>query len=370
FLGGHPAMISGATGAMALLMVDLVKDYGLEYLLAATLLTGLLQVIWGVLGVSRLMDHVPRAVQLGFVNALAILLFSAQLKQFAIAAEPTFLEASSFGSINTSSNALMYAMVAAGLAIIYLLPYLTQRIPLIKAIPTPIVAVVALTAITVSTGMRLPTVGDMGDLPITLPVFRLPDVPFTLETFQVILPVALTLSAVGLLTSFLTASILDESVLDGMASADSDKANSDEASRDKASRVKDRDARGQGMANLVVGMLGGMAGCAMVGQSVSNTKYGGRQRLSTLSAGVFLLFFVLVLREWVSLIPTAALVAVMIMVSFNTFDWSSIRRIHRIPTHETAVMLVTVLTALMTRNLAVGVLVGMGVSAISVAQAE
>lgn len=336
FLGGRPGMISAATGAMALLMVDLVKNYGLEYLLAATLLTGFLQVVWGSLRIGRIMKYVPRAVLVGFVNALAILIFNAQLEQFTIAQQPEFLG---------PNNTLMYVMVAAGLAIIYLLPRLTQYIPVVKAIPTPLIAIVVLTAVSVSTGMRLPTVGDMGDLPATLPIFRLPDLPFNLETLQIILPVALTMSAVGLLESFLTASVLDD-----MTDTNSD---------------KNREARGQGMANLITGMFGGMAGCAMIGQSVINVRSGGRQRLSTLSAGVFLLFFILVLREWVSLIPMAALVAVMFMVSISTFNWASLTNFRRMPKSETFVMLVTVVTTVITHNLALGVLVGIALSAIA-----
>ncbi|MGB7087388.1 MAG: SulP family inorganic anion transporter [Phormidesmis sp.] len=321
FLGGRPGMISAATGAMALLMVELVKNYGLEYLLAATLLTGFLQVVWGSLGIGRIMKYVPRAVLVGFVNALAILIFNAQLPQF------------------EGQGLLMYGMVAAGLAIIYILPRF------IKVIPSPLVAIVVLTSVALGSGMNLPTVGDMGDLPSTLPTFRLPDLPFNLATLEVILPVALTMSAVGLLESFLTASVLDD-----MTDTNSD---------------KNKEARGQGMANLITGMFGGMAGCAMIGQSVINIKSGGRQRLSTLSAGVFLLFFILVLRQWVSLIPMAALVAVMFMVSISTFNWASLINFRKMPKSETAVMLVTVVTTVVTHNLALGVIVGIALSAIA-----
>ncbi len=336
FLGGRPAMVSAATGAMALLVVDLVKNYGLEYLLAATLLTGLLQVIWGSLRIGRIMKYVPRAVLVGFVNALAILIFNAQLEQFTIASEAQFLG---------PNNVLMYVMVAAGLAIIYLLPRLTGRIPIVKDIPSPLVAIVVLTAVSVSAGMRLPTVSDMGDLPSTLPVFRLPDLPLNLATIEIILPVALTLSAVGLLESFLTASVLDD-----MTDTNSD---------------KNQEARGQGMANLITGMFGGMAGCAMIGQSIINIKSGGRQRLSTLSAGIFLLFFILVLRAWVGQIPMAALVAVMFMVSISTFNWASLTNLRQMPKSETFVMLATVVTTVITHNLALGVMVGIALSAIA-----
>lgn len=321
FLGGRPGMVSAATGAMALLVVELVRNYGLEYLLAATLLTGFLQVVWGSLGIGRIMKYVPRAVLVGFVNALAILIFNAQLPQF------------------EGQGLLMYGMVAAGLAIIYILPRF------IKAIPSPLVAIVVLTVVAISTNMNLPTVGDMGDLPSTLPVFRLPDLPFNLATLQVILPVALTMSAVGLLESFLTASVLDD-----MTDTNSD---------------KNQEARGQGMANLITGMFGGMAGCAMIGQSIINIKSGGRQRLSTLSAGVFLLFFILALRQWVSLIPMAALVAVMFMVSISTFNWASLTNFRKMPKSETTVMVVTVVTTVITHNLALGVIVGIALSAIA-----
>ncbi|MGB3293137.1 MAG: SulP family inorganic anion transporter [Phormidesmis sp.] len=327
FLGGRPGMISAATGAMALLMVELVKNYGLEYLLAATLVTGLLQVIWGCMRIGRVMKYVPRSVLVGFVNALAILIFTAQLPQFEGQGLP------------------MYAMVAAGLGIIYLLPRLIGSIPVVKAIPSPLVAIIVLTVAAISAGMDLPTVGDMGDLPSTLPVFRLPNLPLNLATLQVVLPVALTMSAVGLLESFLTASVLDD-----MTDTNSD---------------KNREARGQGIANLVTGLFGGMAGCAMIGQSVINIKSGGRQRLSTLSAGIFLLFFILVLRQWVSLIPMAALVAVMFMVSISTFNWASLVNFRKMPKSETTVMLATVVTTVLTHNLAIGVIVGIALSAIA-----
>jgi len=334
FFGGRPGMISAATGAMALLVIDLVRNHGIEYLFAATLLTGFLQIVWGSMRISRLMKYVPRAVLVGFVNALAILIFNAQIAQFRVAQDPQFLGAGSL---------LMYVAIAAGLAIICLLPRLTKDIPIAKDIPSVLVAVVVLTVVSTKWGLRLPTVSDMGALPKTLPTFGLPNIPFDFATLRIILPVALTLSAVGLLESFLTASVLDD-----MTDTNSD---------------KNAEARGQGMANLIAGMFGGMAGCAMMGQSVSNVEAGGRQRLSTLSAGVFLSFFILALREWMSLIPMAALVAVMFMVAVSTFDWASLIKIGRTPKQETAVMLMTVLVAVVTRNLALGVLVGMGLSA-------
>ena len=335
FLGGRPGMVSAATGAMALLVVELVRTHpenGLEYLFAATLLTGFLQTVWGSLRIGRVMKYIPRAVLVGFVNALAILIFDAQLVQF------------------EGQGLLMYIMVAVGLAIIYLLPPLTKNIPVVKAIPSPLVAIVALTLFTTlspggATGLGLLTVGDMGDLPSRLPSFGLPNVPFNFETLEIILPVALTMSAVGLLESFLTASVLDD-----MTDTNSD---------------KNREARGQGMANLITGMFGGMAGCAMIGQSVINIKSGGRQRLSTLSAGIFLLGFILLFRPSVSSIPMAALVAVMFMVSFSTFNWGSLINFRKLPKSETAVMLATVVTTVITHNLALGVAVGIALSAIA-----
>ena len=318
FAGGRPGMISAATGAMALLMVYLVKDYGVEYLFAAGILTGILQILWGILKVGRQMKYVPRAVLIGFVNALAILIFMAQLPQFA------------------GVGWEMYAMVAGGLAIIYLLPRFT------KAVPSPLIAIIILTLIALIGNVDVPTVGDMGDLPRALPTFHLPEVPLTLETLKIIFPYALTLSAVGLLESFLTASVLDD-----LTDTPSD---------------KNREARGQGIANIITSFFGGMAGCAMIGQSVINIQSGGRTRLSTLSAGIFLLFFMLILGSWVERIPMAALVAVMIMVSIGTFNWKSVTNFQRLPKSETTVMLVTVVTTVITHNLALGVLSGVALS--------
>ena len=314
FVGGRPGMISAATGAMALVMVGLVRDYGLEYLFAATVLTGFVQIVFGVLKLGRYLKFVPRSVMIGFVNALAILIFMAQLPQFA------------------GETWQMYAMVAAGLAIIYGLPRLT------KAVPSALVAIVVLTVVSVVTGVNVGTVGDMGELPSALPLFGLPAVPFTLETLSIILPVALTLALVGLLESLLTAQIVDD-----MTDTTSD---------------KNRESRGQGIANIVTGFFGGMAGCAMIGQSVINVKSGGRGRLSAFVAGTFLLFLILVLSPLVRQIPMGALVAVMFMVSFSTFDWSSLRSLARAPKGESIVMVSTVATTVLTHNLAQGVLVG------------
>lgn len=320
FMGGRPGMISAATGAMALLMTPLVRDYGVEYLFATTILTGILQLVWGWVRLGNQMRFVPRPVMIGFVNALAILIFNAQLPQLA------------------DGNLAVYALVAVGLLIIYGLPYLT------KAVPSPLVAIVAITVFCLSGGINIPTVGDMGTLPSALPVFALPQVPLNLATLGIILPYAFALSLVGLLESFLTANVIDD-----MTDTPSN---------------KNQEAMGQGVANMFTGFFGGMAGCAMIGQSVINIRSGGRTRLSTLSAGVFLLIFILALGDWVAQIPMAALVAVMIMVSISTFSWASLRSIKRVPKSETAVMLTTVAVTLLTHNLAFGVIVGVALSAI------
>ncbi|WP_110668852.1 SulP family inorganic anion transporter [Salinicola halophilus] len=317
FAGGRPGMISAATGATALLMVTLVRDHGLQYLLAATLLTGVIQIVFGYLKLGALMRFVSRSVVTGFVNALAILIFMAQLPEL------------------TNVTWHVYAMTAAGLGIIYLFPYL----PVIgKTLPSPLVCIVVLTAVYMITGMDIRSVGDMGELPDALPVFLWPDVPLNLETLWIILPYSLGIAVVGLLESMMTATIVDE-----LTDTPSD---------------KNRECKGQGLANIVTGALGGMAGCAMIGQSVINVKSGGRNRLSTLVAGVFLLILVVFLGDWVSQIPMAALVAVMIMVSIGTFSWQSIRDLKRHPLSTNVVMLATVVTVVATHNLAIGVLVG------------
>jgi SulP family sulfate permease len=320
FLGGRPGMISAATGAMALLMTTLVKDYGLAYLFATTILTGVLQIIWGAVKLGNQMRFVPRAVMVGFVNALAILIFTAQFPQ---------LEGGSW---------VVYAMVGVGLAIIYGLPRITT------VVPSPLVAIVFLTAVSIFGGVNVPTVGDMGTLPSALPTLGLPAVPLNFETLQIILPYALALSLVGLLESFLTANVIDD-----MTDTPSD---------------KNQEALGQGIANIATGFLGGMAGCAMIGQSVINIRSGGRTRLSTLSAGIFLLGFILILGDWVARIPLAALVAVMFMVAFSTFSWHSLRSLRFVPKSETAVMITTVAVTILTHNLAIGVIVGVALSAI------
>ncbi|WP_299511047.1 SulP family inorganic anion transporter [uncultured Limnohabitans sp.] len=318
FAGGRPGMISAATGAMALVIASLVKDHGLQYLLAATVLTGVLQVIAGWLHLGQLMRFVSRSVVTGFVNALAILIFMAQLPE-----------------LNPSTVGVtwhVYAMTAAGLAIIYGLPYFT------KAVPSPLVTIVVLTAVSIALGLDIRTVGDMGELPSSLPVFLLPDVPLNWDTFMTILPYSATLMVVGLLESLMTATIVDD-----MTDTQSNKS---------------RECVGQGVANIATGFIGGMAGCAMIGQSVINVKSGGRGRLSTLVAGVVLLILVVFLGEWVSQIPMAALVAVMIMVSIGTFNWGSFKNLREHPKSSSVVMLATVVVTVFTHDLAQGVLTG------------
>ncbi|ADZ91707.1 SulP family inorganic anion transporter [Marinomonas mediterranea] len=317
FMGGRPGMISAATGAMALLMVTLVKEHGLQYLLAASLLCGVFQILAGYLKLGSLMRFVSRSVVTGFVNALAILIFMAQLPEL------------------TNVTWHVYAMTAAGLGIIYLFPYL----PVIgKSVPSPLVCIVLLTAFAMFVGLDIRTVGDMGDLPDSLPIFLWPEVPLNLETLWIILPYSLGLSLVGLLESMMTSTIVDE-----LTDTTSD---------------RNRECKGQGIANIGSSLLGGMAGCAMIGQSVINIKSGGRGRLSTFIAGTLLIIMVVFLDEWISQIPMAALVAVMIMVSIGTFSWDSIINLKHHPISTNVVMLATVAIVVATHNLALGVFVG------------
>ncbi|MFU8838428.1 MAG: SulP family inorganic anion transporter [Thiohalomonadaceae bacterium] len=316
FAGGRPGMISAATGAMALLMVTLVKDHGLEYLLAATILTGFLQIIAGYIKLGTLMRFVSRSVVVGFVNALAILIFMAQLPEL-------FYEGVSW---------YVYAFTLGGLAIIYLLPMVT------KAVPSPLITIVVLTVLAMILNLDIRTVGDMGDLPDTLPIFLWPEVPLNLETLWIILPYSISLAVVGLLESLMTATIVDDLT-------------------DTTSN-KDRECKGQGVANIASGFMGGMAGCAMIGQSVINIKSGGRTRLSSLIAGVVLLIMVVFLDQWVAQIPMPALVAVMIMVAIGTFNWESLRNLKEYPLSSNIVMVATVVVVVLTHNLAYGVLMG------------
>ncbi len=320
FFGGRPGMISAATGAMALLMVTLVREHGLQYLLVATLFTGVLQVVAGLARIGDVMRFVSKSVMTGFVNALAILIFLAQMPE---------LKEGGFA---------VYAMVAGALAIIYLLPRLT------KAVPSPLVAIVVMTAVAIVFQLDVRRVGDLGSLPDSLPVFLWPEVPWTLETLRIVLPYSVGLAAVGLLESWMTAQIVDE-----MTDTPSD---------------KNRESLGQGVGNLVSGLFGGMAGCAMIGQSVINVKSGGRGRLSTFVAGGFLLILIVALGPWVRQIPMPALVAVMIMVSIGTFSWASFKNMALHPKSSSIVMLATTITVVLTHNLAIGVGVGVLLSAL------
>lgn len=317
FVGGRPGMISAATGAMALLMVTLVREHGLQYLLAATLLCGVLQIGAGYLRLGSLMRFVSRSVVTGFVNALAILIFMAQLPEL------------------TNVTWHVYAMTAAGLGIIYLFPYVPK---IGKVIPSPLVCILTLTAVAIYLGLDIRTVGDMGDLPDTLPIYLWPEVPLTFETLAIIFPYSAALAVVGLLESMMTATIVDD-----LTDTGSD---------------KNRECKGQGVANIASGLLGGMAGCAMIGQSIINVKSGGRTRLSSLAAGVFLLLMVVFLGDWLSQIPMAALVAVMIMVAIGTFSWDSLRNLKKHPLSTNIVMVATVIVVVATHNLAYGVLAG------------
>jgi len=320
--GGRPGMISAATAATAVLMITLVKEHGLQYLLSATVLAGLLQIAAGVLRLGFVMRYVSKSVMTGFVNALAILIFMAQLPEL----DPRAV------------NWLTYVLVAAGLAIIYLFPLLTT------AIPSPLVNIVVLTALAFALGLDVRTVGDMGELPDTLPVFLVPQIPLTFETLMIILPYSVAVAVVGLLESLMTQTIVDD-LTDTRSS-------------------RSQEMVGQGIANTATGFIGGMAGCAMIGQSIINVKSGGRGRLSSFTAGVCLLFMVVVLGDLVSIIPMAALVAIMIMVSIGTFSWSSIKALRTHPRSSSVVMIATVVTVVYTHNLAIGVLVGVLLSGI------
>lgn len=320
FFGGRPAMISAATGSMALVVISLVKEHGVEYLLAATILTGIFQIIFGACKIAKLMKFIPRAVMIGFVNALAILIFMAQVPHF----------------IGISS--MTYVFVAITLAIVYLFPRF------IKAIPAPLIAIILLTTVSIFAKVELRTVGDLGTITKSLPAFHFPQVPLTVDTLRIILPYSIALSIVGLLETLLTATIVDD-----MTETDSN---------------KNQEARGQGIANVICGFFGGMAGCAMIGQSVINVKSGGRGRLSTFVAGVFLIFLIIVLGDLVVQIPMPVLVGIMIMVSIGTFDWSSFSYMKKAPKTDVVVMLSTVILVVVTHDLSKGVIAGVILSAL------
>lgn len=320
FFGGRPGMISAATGAMALLMVGLVRDHGVEFLFAATILTGIIQVIVGFLKLGRFISFVPHSVMTGFVNALAILIFMSQLTHF------------------VGQGWVMYGLVALTLLIIYVLPRFT------KAVPSALVAIIIVSVITISLKIDVFTVGDMGNITSSFPIFHLPNFVPSLDNLMIILPYSISLALVGLLESLLTATIVDD-----MTDTSSD---------------KNREVKGQGIANVVTGFFGGMAGCAMIGQSVINVKSGGRTRLSTFVSGVFLIFLIIVLGDVVKEIPMAALVGVMIMVSIGTFDWQSLIQLKKIPFGDSLVMIVTVSIVVLTHDLSYGVMAGVLLSAL------
>ncbi|MDV2486018.1 SulP family inorganic anion transporter [Acinetobacter johnsonii] len=323
FFGGRPAMISAATGAMALLMITLVKEHGLQYLLAATILTGVIQIIAGYFKVAKLMRFVSQSVVYGFLNALAILIFVAQLPEL------------------NRMDSMGYVFVALGLAVIYLFPYIPK---IGKAIPSPLICIIVLTTLALFLGADMRMVSDLGHFPDTLPIFLLPDIPLNFETLQIVFPYSITLATVGLLESMMTTTVVNE-----VTGTEGD---------------RHQECRGQGMANIVSGFMGGMAGCAMIGQSVINVSSGARTRLSTLVAGVFLLCLVVFFKDWLAYIPMAALVAIMIMVAFTTFQWDSVKNFSKHPLQSNVVMLSVVMIVLATHNLALGVFVGVLLSAL------
>lgn len=323
FFGGRPAMISAATGALALLMITLVKEHGLQYLLAATILTGVIQIIAGYFKVAKLMRFVSQSVVYGFLNALAILIFVAQLPEL------------------NRMDSMGYVFVALGLAVIYLFPYIPK---IGKAIPSPLICIIVLTTLALFLGADMRMVSDLGHFPDTLPIFLLPDIPLNFETLQIVFPYSITLATVGLLESMMTTTVVNE-----VTGTEGD---------------RHQECRGQGMANIVSGFMGGMAGCAMIGQSVINVSSGARTRLSTLVAGVFLLCLVVFFKDWLSYIPMAALVAIMIMVAFTTFQWDSVKNFSKHPLQSNVVMLSVVIIVLATHNLALGVFVGVLLSAL------
>lgn len=320
FTGGRPAMISAAAGSVALVAAPLVYSHGLPYLLAAGLLAGLLQILFGILRLGVLMRFVSKSVRTGFVNALAILIFWAQVPHI------------------VGGSWVSYAMLAAGLAIIYLVPRIS------RAIPSPLICIIALTIASVSLQLPVETVADLGRLPETLPFFSWPQVPLTFDTLLIIAGPALAIAMVGLLESMMTASVVDDLT--------------------DTSSSKNRECSGLGVANVASSLFGGIAGCGMIGQTVSNVKYGGRGRLSTLFAGAFLLILMLALKPWVSQVPVAVLVAIMVMVSIDTFDWSSLRTVLVHPRMSSVVMLFTVVVTVATSNLALGVAVGVVLSGV------
>lgn len=319
-VGGRPGLISAATGAMALVLVSLMANHGLEYVLAATILTGMIQLILGAFGVANLMRFIPNSVMLGFVNALGIMIFMTQMPYL------------------IGTNTMTYVFAIVTLLLVYAIPRF------IKTIPAPLIAIVVMTIIALASGVKLQTIGDLGTMPNSLPTFFFPDIPLNLETLKIILPYSLALSVVGLLESLLTSQVLDD-----MTDTPSN---------------KNKEARGQGIANFITGFFGGMAGCALIGQSIINIKSGGRGRLSTMTAGVFLMFLIIVLGDFVIKVPMPVLVGVMVMVSMTTFNWGSFKFLRQAPKTESLVMILTVAIILYTQNLAIGVVIGVILSAL------
>lgn len=323
FLGGRPAMISAATGAMALLMITLVKEHGLQYLLATTVLTGIIQVIAGYFQVAKLMRFVSQAVVYGFLNALAILIFVAQLPEMA------------------KMDSLGYLFMALGLAIIYLFPFIPK---IGKSIPSPLICIIVLSLLALGLGADMRTVSDLGQFPDTLPIFLIPEIPLNFETLKIIFPYAMTLATVGLLETMMTTTVINE-----VTGTEGD---------------RHQECRGQGYANIISGFMGGMAGCAMIGQSIINVSSGARTRLSTLVAGVFLLCLVVFFKDWLAYVPMAALIAIMVMVAFTTFQWGSVKQFRQHTVSFNSVMITVVIVVLMTHNLALGVFIGVLLSAL------
>ena len=323
FVGGRPAMITAATGAVALVIAPVAGEYGMDYFIATVLLAGVMQIVLAVFGVAKLMRFIPRSVMLGFINSLAILIFMAQVPEL------------------IGVPWMVYPLVAAGLLVMLLMPKLT------KVVPAPLVSITLVTIVVVVFAINVPTVGDKGELPRSLPELFIPNVPLTWETLTIIAPYALAMALVGLMESLMTAKLVDD-VTDTHSN-------------------KTRESWGQGVANLMSGIFGGMGGCAMIGQTMINVKVSGaRTRISTFLAGIFLLILIVALGDIVAIIPMAALVAVMIMVSVGTFDWHSIKlsTLRRMPKSETAVMVITVAVVVATQNLAIGVVIGVFVASV------
>ena len=320
--GGRPGLISGAAGAMALVLASLVKSHGIEYMLVATILTGILQVILGVFKIGNLMRFIPKPVMIGFVNALGIMMFTSQLPHL-------------------KGGPILLLLAGLGVAIIYILPKINKKIP------APIISIAIITIIATVFKMDIKVLGDMGNITNSLPAFLIPTIPFNIETLKIILPYALSLSLVGIVESLLTAQLIDD-----LTDTPSD---------------KNRECIGQGLGNVVVGFFGGIAGCGMIGQSILNYKYGGRGRLSTLTAGSAMLLVIILLNKIVVTVPVVSFAAVMIVVSISTFNWASIKRMTKVPKSDSLVMLSTVVVVLLTHNLAYGVIVGIVLSAIAFA---